>query len=431
MARTHDRRAVWSWSLYDFANSAFTTLVVTFVYATYFTQGIAENEIEGTALWTRGITITAVAVALLSPFLGAMADRGGHRKRYLGIATVVCIGGTTASFFFGAGDVLPALVCIVVANIAYEMGLVFYNAFLPDLAPPDRIGRVSGTAWALGYLGGLIALALGLFLFVQGNVFGLDTETAEHVRATNLLVAVWFAVFSIPLFLFIKEAKPEDRPSTAALFSSAFSEMGETVRELGRYRMIVRLLLARLFYNDGLVTIFALGGIYAAGTFGFETDEIIFFGMALNVAAGLGAFLFGFVDDKVGGKTTLYASLALLCVATLVAVFGQTKAMIWAAGILVGLAAGPNQSASRSLLGRFVPDDKETEFYGFFAFSGKLTAFMGPLLFGILTTTFESQRAGVAVVLVFFVIGAALLTLVDEREGIELAGRPANTGEID
>ncbi|MEL6612484.1 MAG: MFS transporter, partial [Bacteroidota bacterium] len=190
-------------------------------------------------------------------------------------------------------------------------------------------------------------------------------------------------------------------------------------------------LLARLFYNDGLVTIFALGGIYAAGTFGFETDEIIFFGMALNVAAGLGAFLFGFVDDKVGGKTTLYASLALLCVATLVAVFGQTKAMIWAAGILVGLAAGPNQSASRSLLGRFVPDDKETEFYGFFAFSGKLTAFMGPLLFGILTTTFESQRAGVAVVLVFFVIGAALLTLVDEREGIELAGRPANTGEID
>ncbi|MEO1077343.1 MAG: MFS transporter, partial [Bacteroidota bacterium] len=253
----------------------------------------------------------------------------------------------------------------------------------------------------------------------------------EQIRRPDMLVAVWFAVFSIPLFLFIKEAKPENRPSTAALFSSAFSEMGETIRELGRYRMIVRLLLARLFYNDGLVTIFALGGIYAAGTFGFETDEIIFFGMALNVAAGLGAFLFGFVDDKVGGKTTLYASLALLCVATLVAVFGQTKAMIWAAGILVGLAAGPNQSASRSLLGRFVPDDKETEFYGFFAFSGKLTAFMGPLLFGILTTTFESQRAGVAVVLVFFVIGAALLTLVDEREGIELAGRPANTGEID
>ncbi|MEM8558305.1 MAG: MFS transporter [Bacteroidota bacterium] len=433
MPRTYDRRAVWAWSLYDFANSAFTTLVVTFVYATYFTQGIAANEIEGTALWTRGITLTAIAVAVLSPFLGAMADRGGHRKRYLGIATVVCVGATAVSFFFGEGEVLPALICIVIANIAYEMGLVFYNAFLPDLAPPDRIGRVSGTAWALGYFGGLLALAVGLFGFVlpEAAPFGLDRATGEHVRATNLLVAVWFGVFAIPAFLFIKEVKPEVRQSTASLFKSAFSEMGETVRELGRYRMIVRLLLARLFYNDGLVTIFALGGIYAAGTFGFTTEEIIYFGMALNVAAGLGAFLFGFVDDKIGGKTTLYISLVLLSIATLVAVFGQTKAMIWAAGILVGLAAGPNQSASRSLLGRFVPDDKETEFYGFFAFSGKLTAFMGPLLFGILTTTFETQRAGVAVVLVFFVIGAALLTLVDEREGIELAARPDNTGVVD
>lgn len=422
----YDRRAVWSWALYDFANSAFTTLVVTFVYATYFTQAIAADEITGTALWTRGVTITAIAVAVLSPFLGAMADRGGLRKRYLMIATVICVAGTTMTFFAEPGDVMQALVWVVIANIAYEIGLVFYNAFLPDLAPPDRIGRISGAAWGLGYAGGLVALAIGLFVFVLPEVapFGLDKAMGEHVRATNLLVAAWFAVFAIPAFLFIREERPAERRSTWSLFSSTAREMGETFRSLGRYRQIVRLLVARLFYNDGLVTIFSLGGIYAAGTFGFTTEEIIYFGMALNVAAGLGAFLFGFVDDKVGGKKTIYASLVLLCIATLVAVLGQTKAMIWAAGLLVGLAAGPNQSASRSLLGRFVPDDKETEFYGFFAFSGKLTAFMGPLLFGILTTMFETQRAGVAVVLVFFILGALVLTTVNEREGIELADRP-------
>jgi len=422
----YDRRAVWSWALYDFANSAFTTLIVTFVYATYFTQAIAADEITGTALWTRGVTITAITVAIVSPFLGAMADRGGLRKRYLFISTLICVFGTAMTFFAEPGEVMEALVWVVIANIGYEVGLVFYNAFLPDLAPPDRIGRISGAAWGLGYAGGLLALAVGLFGFVLPEVapLGLDKATGEHVRATNLLVAAWFAVFSIPAFLFIKEIRPEERKSTISLFTSTARELGETFRTLGRYRQIVRLLVARLFYNDGLVTIFSLGGIYAAGTFGFTTEEIIYFGMALNVAAGLGAFLFGFVDDKVGGKKTIYVSIALLCIATLVAVFGQTKAMIWAAGLLVGLAAGPNQSASRSLLGRFVPDDKETEFYGFFAFSGKLTAFMGPLLFGILTTMFDTQRAGVAVVLVFFLLGALVLTTVDEREGIELADRP-------
>ena len=422
----YDRRAVWSWALYDFANSAFTTLIVTFVYATYFTQAIAADEITGTALWTRGVTITAVTVAILSPFLGAMADRGGLRKRYLFISTLICVVGTAMTFFAEPGEVMEALVWVVIANIGYEVGLVFYNAFLPDLAPPDRIGRISGAAWGLGYAGGLLALAVGLFVFVLPEVapLGLDRATGEHIRATNLLVAAWFAVFSIPAFLFIREIRPEERRSTISLFTSTARELGETFRTLGRYRQIVRLLVARLFYNDGLVTIFSLGGIYAAGTFGFTTEEIIYFGMALNVAAGLGAFVFGFVDDKVGGKKTIYVSIALLCIATLVAVFGQTKAMIWAAGLLVGLAAGPNQSASRSLLGRFVPDDKETEFYGFFAFSGKLTAFMGPLLFGILTTMFDTQRAGVAVVLVFFLLGALVLTTVDEREGIELADRP-------
>ncbi len=423
---------VWAWALYDFANSAFTTLVVTFVYATYFTKALvldpatgAPDEIAGTALWSRGVTTTAVLVALLSPFLGAFADRTGTRKRLLLFTTVVCIGATAALFFPLPGQALVALALFVVANVAFELSAVFYNAFLPEIAPPERIGRVSGWGWALGYVGGLLALVLALVLLVQPEAkpFGLDAATGEHVRATNLLVAAWFALFSVPAFLALRDVRPASRPSTAAVLRETFGELRQTFREIRRYRQVFRFLVARLVYNDGLNTVFAFGGIYAAGTFGFETAEIIQFGIALNVAAGLGAFLFGFVDDRIGGKRTVLISLVLLTAATITAVLAPTRAWLWVAGILIGVAAGPAQAASRSLVGRFTPPDKETEFYGFFALTGKLAAFLGPLFLGLFTTAFESQRAGVATVLLFFVVGGALLLRVNEREGVAASGR--------
>src|SRR5690606_7085310 len=198
---------------------------------------------------------------------------------------------------------MQALALVVVANIAFELGMVFYNAFLPDLAPPERIGRVSGYGWALGYVGGLLCMAVALVVFVLPETapFGLDKATGAHVRATNLLVAGWFALFAIPLFLFVREERPAAVPPLGGMLASTVRELGETFREIRRFRQIVRLLAARLFYNDGLVTIFAFGGIYAAGTFGFTTEEILLFGIVLNVAAGLGAFAFGFVDDRIGG----------------------------------------------------------------------------------------------------------------------------------
>ena len=417
-------RAVWSWALYDFANSAFTTLVVTFVYATFFTSFLADEVNAGTSLWGYAMTATAVTVALLSPVLGAIADKGGYRKRLLFFATVACCAATAALWFPEKGDVGLALLLVVVANVAFEMGNVFYNAFLPDVAAPATIGRVSGYGWALGYVGGLLCMGIALAVFVLPEVapFGLDKAAGENVRATNLLVAAWFALFSIPLFLFIKEEPPAHRARTADLVAESLRSLRQTWADVRRYRPIIRLLVARLVYNDGLVTVFAFGGIYAAGTFGFTFEQIMYFGIALNVAAGLGAFAFGFVDDKIGGKPTILISLALLSLATLVAVFAPSDqpGALWAAGILIGLAAGPNQSASRSLLGRMVPDDKETEFYGFFAFSGKLTAFMGPLLLAVLTDAFGSQRAGIAVVLLFFLAGGLLLLRVDERAGVAL-----------
>jgi UMF1 family MFS transporter len=240
---------------------------------------------------------------------------------------------------------------------------------------------------------------------------------------TNLLVAGWFALFAIPAFLFLREPRPEAPPGRRGLVAATFGELGTTFRELRKYRQIVRLLVARLFYNDGLVTIFAMGGIFAATAYGFSETEILLFGIVLNVTAGLGAFAFGFVDDRIGGRPTILISLALLTAATLVAILGPTKAWLWGAGVLIGIASGPNQAASRSLLGRFVPPDKETEFYGFFAFSGKATAFAGPALFGLMTALTGTQRAGVASVLGLFAVGAFVLWRLDEAEGVRLSGR--------
>ena len=411
-------RAVWSWALYDFANSAFTTLVITFIYATYFVKGIAPDETAGTVLWTWAvITPSAILIALLSPLLGALADRTGTRKRALWIATTVCVGATVLLFFPQRGDVVTAILLVVIGNVAFELGQVFYNAFLPEIASEERIGRISGWAWALGYAGGLLCMGIALW-FVQTVPFGLDDATGEHVRVTNLLVAGWFALFAIPAFLYLKEPKPEAPAGRRGLIASTFGELGTTFREIQRYRQVVRLLVARVFYNDGLVTIFAMGGIFAATAYGFDETDILVFGIVLNIAAGLGAFAFGFVDDKLGGKTTIFISLGILCVATVVAVFGPSSAWLWGAGVLIGVAAGPNQAASRSLLGRFVPHDKETEFYGFFAFSGKATAMIGPLLFGGLTAAFGSPRAGIAAVLALFALGAYFLLRVDEAAGV-------------
>ncbi|MCA9608369.1 MAG: MFS transporter [Myxococcales bacterium] len=428
MSRGLDRRATASWALYDFANSAFTTLVVTFVYAAYYTQEMAHDEIEGTALWSRGVTITAVLVAVASPFLGALADRGGLRKRFLLATTVVCVGATVALFFPepGGDDAIVAIAIFVVANVAFELGGVFYNAFLPDVAPPELLGRVSGWGWALGYGGGLLCMVVALFGFVFPDPpwFGLSTDAGEHIRATNLLVAAWFAVFCLPMFLFVKEARVE-APSTGVLRATA-KQLADTFRSLADYRQIGRLLLARLIYNDGLVTVFAFGGVYAAGTFDFELEDILIFGIVLNVTAGIGAFAMGFLDDRLGGKKTLLITLAGLAAGALLGAVAPNRETFWVAGVIIGVFSGPNQSASRSLLARFVPRDKENEFFGFFAFSGKATAFLGPLLFGLLTEAFESQRAGLAVVLVSFAIGAVLLSRVDEAEGI--ARRSENEG---
>lgn len=420
-----DKKQILGWVMYDFANSAYTTLIVTFIYSIYFVSAIAPDKIYGTALWSRGVTLTALLTAFLSPVLGALADHGNAQKTFLFISTVIGAAGSAMLWFVNPGQVYQALIWFVLSNLAFEIGMVFYNAFLPNISSEKNIGRISGIGWGVGYIGGLLAMFVAMVGFINPEVpwFGLSRESGANIRATCILVALWYGLFSIPLFILVKSKSCNQIKNNgkAAIVRAAFADLKDTFKDIRSYREIVKLLIARMIYNDGLVTIFAFGGIYAAGTFGFSFKEIMIFGIVLNVAAGTGALIMGIFDDKLGGKTTIMISNIILTLAVVLAVCAPGKAMFWAAGVLVGFFAGPNQSASRSLLSRFVPREKENQFFGFFAFSGKLTAFFGPLFLGILTQTFNSQRAGVAVLAVFFVIGSLILSKVDEEAGTAAA----------
>ena len=424
-------RQILTWASFDWANSAFTTCVVTFIYATYFTQAIAPDEVSGTSSWSLAVAASSIFVALLSPLAGALADRGGRRSDYLFATTAICCVASALLAFVSPSlehAVLLALVLFAIANVAFEMGNVFYNAYLPEIAPEGTLGRVSGWSWGFGYAGGLLSLALALAILVRDPpLFGISTHEGFNFRATNLLVAVWFAVFSVPMLRLARRRRPPSRPKVP--LRQAYRDVVTTIGEVRRFSEAAKLLLARIVYNDGLVTVFAFGGIYAAGTFGMSLDEVIVFGIAINVTAGAGAWAFGFVDDRFGGKRTILITLVGLVVCTVIAVLAPTREWFWAAGLAIGVFVGPNQSASRSLFAKFVPEARRSEFFGFFSFSGKITAFAGPLFLGAATVAFESQRAGVATVLIFFVAGAALLLKVDEARGIEAAGRASGEPE--
>jgi UMF1 family MFS transporter len=416
-----DKKAIFGWVMYDFANSSFTTLIVTFVYATYFTKAIAENPISGTVLWGRAITVTALTVAVLSPLLGRFADKTNRRKQFLFLFTLIAVISSAMLYRPLPGEVLKALIWFTIGNIAFEMGMVFYNSFLPDIATRETTGRLSGLGWGVGYFGGLAAMIIAMVCFVNPDIpwFGLAKASGQNIRATNILVALWFALFSIPFFLFVQESKhPKQRRINAPNF---FAKIKQTIADLTVFPQTIKFLLARLIYNDGLITIFAFGGIYAAGTFNFSFQEIMAFGITLNIAAGIGALVFGVIDDRVGSRTTIFFSLFGLIVAALLALLTTNRVLFWTAGILIGIFSGPNQSASRSLMAKFTPHSKESEFFGFFALSGKFTAFLGPIFLSITTDFFNSQRAGMTVVLLFFIGGALLLGKVDEKKGIQAA----------
>jgi UMF1 family MFS transporter len=409
---TPPARGQFAWALYDWANSAFAAVIVTFVFATYFSQGIAVDPVTGTTEWGRAMTVSALIAAFLGPTLGAIADAGGRRKPWIFIFTWLCVIATALLWYAAPSPdwVLYTLVLVVVANLGLDMAGIFYNAMLKDLAPSERVGRLSGWAWGLGYFGGLCCLVIALFAFVQTDtpLFGLDKEQAEHVRATGPLVALWLAIFSLPLFLLTPDRK-RGQGSISEAIKTGLGQLWQTVSHIRRYRTVGHFLLARMLYIDGLNTLFAFGGIYAAGTFGLELADVIIFGILLNVTGGIGAFAFAWLDDRVGSKPVILIALVGLMVCGLAAVLTTSLTVFWIVGGLLGLFVGPTQAASRTLMTRLAPAEQQTEMFGLYALSGKVTAFLGPLVLSIVTDWADSQRAGMATILIFFIAGFILL----------------------
>ena len=412
-------RAQFAWCSLDWANSAFPTVIITFVFAAYFAKAVAADAIAGTAAWSYTISLSMAAVALTGPLLGAIADAGGRRKPWVLGFSLVCIGATALLWFAvpQSSIVIVVLALVAIANYGFETSIIFYNAMLPDVAPPERIGRISGWGWALGYCGGLVCLALCLVLLVQPDppLFGLDRAEAEPVRATALFVAGWYLIFLIPFLVLVPDRAATGIGATAAA-RQGLKTLVSTVRHLRRYRQVGLYLLAHMIYTDGLNTLFGIGGIYAAVTFGMDFNAILVFGIALNVAAGAGAFAFGWVDDWIGPKRTLIIALvAMIAIgAGLIVVADVT--WFWVLALALSLFFGPAQSASRTLMARLAPPKLEAEMFGLYALSGKATAFLGPALFGWVTQLAGNQRAGLATILVLFIAGLALLVPVREPD---------------
>ena len=410
-----DRRGLVAWALYDWACTPFATLIVTFVFPAYFASAVVGDEVRGQALWGYVIGLAGFGIAVLSPVIGAIADASGRRKPWLLVFSTLCIVASALLWFVQPDPAFVGLAIFltVAANIAFASATVFNNAMLPDLVPEERIGRWSGWAWGLGYMGGLAALLLMLFGFMQQEFAWLNRERAEHVRIVGPLVALWFVLFMWPLFVWTPDRASSSVNVVAAIRSGLATLRASLAGSIGQ-KNIVRFLGAQMLYADALVAIFAFGGIYAAGTFRMTIAEVTSFGILLNVTAGLGAFGFAWVDDLIGSRWTILISLGGLIVTTLMTVLIHNQLWLWIVGAALGLFVGPAQAASRSLMARLAPKGQETEFFGLFALSGRATAFLGPTLVGIVTSASGSQRLGLASLLVLLVAGAALLLSVSE-----------------
>ena len=408
MQRYPPRSAVIGWIFFDWAAQPYFTLITTFVFAPYFATHVAPDAASGQSLWGFATAAAGLMIALMSPVLGAIADASGRRKPWIAAFGAMLVIGSGLMWFGRPGDpgvIVPLLLAYGLATIGVEFATVFNNAMMPTLVPPDQIGRLSGTGWATGYLGGILSLILvlgflaaspetGRTLFGFVPLFGLDPVTHQGDRISGPLTGIWFVVFVLPMFLLTPDY-PAKRPIRAAL-TEGLTELRDTLRELPRRKSMAAFLLANMIYTDGLVSLFAFGGIYAAGTFGWNTIQIGSFGIILAIAGTLGAWLGGKLDDLLGPKTVIAGSMSMLLLAIIVillvdrdhvffvqvvppspggALFASAAERAYLVlGCVIGAAGGPLQAASRSLLIRIAPRDRIAQYFGLFALTGKVTS---------------------------------------------------------
>ena len=412
------RGPIVAYALYDFANSAFVTVIGTFVFSTYFAQGVAADPVTGAGQWSLAMAAAGIVIAVISPVFGAIADQTGRRMPWLAVLSVMCVIATAMLWYVRPtpADASFALMWAAISTIVFEIATLFYNALLPTVAPPHLMGRVSGWSWGVGYAGGLVCLAVALFGLVQANPppFGLDKAAAEPERATALLTAIWFAVFCLPLFVVVREP-PAPRVALGAAVGKGIRQLFMTLRDMRGHKNVLRFLIAAMIYSDAVHTIFTLGGVYAAATYGMDVAGVIKLGIALNVTAGIGAAAGGWLDDRFGSKRTIVWSLVALVITASGVLAAPDERTFFIAAMCMSTFFGPVQAASRTLMARIAPEKERTEMFGLFALSGKVTAFLGPAAVGWVTLATGSQRLGLSSVLIFLIVGLWLMRGVREE----------------
>lgn len=449
-------RGLFGWVMFDWATQPFYTLVLTFLFAPYFAATFIGDATRGQEIWGYTTAFAGLIVALISPVLGSIADAAGRRKPWIAVSSAALVAGLFGLWFAEPGGeaLILVLLAVVVATVAVEFTTVFTNAMMPSLVPQNQLGRLSGIGWAIGYVGGLISLIITAgFIVADGEtgktmlglrpIIPLDTLSHEGDRLIGPFSAVWYLVFALPLFLLTPDRKSSrDGRSNSEVVRAGLHELKETIANVRQYANIVRFLVARMFYADGLGAIFAFGGIYAAGQFGWTATELGLFGIILTVTAGIGAIIGGTLDDRAGARTVIIWGLILLlvgCAGVLSVdrthifyvievapprpgggIFAGPGEIVYILfGCVIGLMAGPIQASSRSLLARISPPEMSTKFFGLFAFSGKITSFATPFAVGVVTGLADSQRIGIAAITIFLIIGLLLvMTVREERETV-------------
>ena len=397
-----ERGKIFVWTLFDFANTSFSIVVVTFLYAVYFKKTVASGEPIGDLYWSIATSISMIVTAVVGPMLGAIADYSAGKKRFLLFFTLLCIVFTSLLFFVKEGNIFWGVTIFIIATIGFEAGLIFYDAYLPEITTPKNYGRVSGYGFGMGYLGSLATLAI-IYPFIENNL----------IRETFPMSALFFLVFSLPIFFYLSDSRQRVE-RTQSYVSIGLSRVWSTITHLRYYKNLAIFLLAYFFYIEGVNTVIYFSGNYASTTLGFTDTELLVFFLTVQTTAIAGSIILGILADSIGQKKTIILTLVLWLITVLLAYLVQDKSGFYVVGLIAGVAMGSSQSTSRSLMSKLTPSEKKTEFFGFYSFFGKSSAVLGPLVFGLVSFRSGNQRLAIISIGFFFLVGLLILFKVKD-----------------
>lgn len=415
------RREVWAWAMFDFANSGYTTVVITTIFNAYFVSVVARNQDWGTFAWTATLAASYALIILTAPILGAYADAYAAKKRLLLLTTIGCILFTSLLFFIGPGDLWLAVILIILANFFFGSGENLIAAFLPELARSETLGKISGWGWSLGYIGGIVSLGCSFAYVTWAQEQGQQPE--QFVPVTLLITAFLFAISCVPTFLYLRErAQPQPHLHNRNVISEVFARLGDTIKHVRDYRDLMRFLVCLISYQAGIQTVVVIAAIYAQQVMNFDSNDTMLLVVLVNITAALGAFVFGNIQDKIGHVPTIALTLIGWIVMVLLAWGAEDRATFWLAANIAGLCLGAAQSAGRALIGYFSPVLRRAEFFGLWGLAVKLSSILGPVTYGLVSwISHGDHRLAMLITGSYFIIGLLILMSVNVQRGRQAA----------